>query len=201
MTRDRIVAEAVALLDEEGVGGLTMRRLAERVGAGPTTLYWHVATKDDVVDLALDQIFGEVPLPERPADDWQADVRTIITGWRAAMLRHPWSATLLGRPLLGPNVLARTEYLQAALVRSGLAEPHLTAAIHALANYVIGSTLTLATWRRPDDPELRRAAQQHLADRRDLYPTLVAHGHLDDQDWDAVFGHGLTYLLNGLAAT
>ncbi|NUR82456.1 MAG: helix-turn-helix transcriptional regulator, partial [Nonomuraea sp.] len=63
LTLDRIVAEAVALLDEEGVGRLTMRRLADRLGTGSTTLYWHVKTKEDVLDLALDAVFGEVPLP------------------------------------------------------------------------------------------------------------------------------------------
>ncbi|GAA3149863.1 TetR/AcrR family transcriptional regulator [Nonomuraea salmonea] len=64
LTLDRIVAEALALLDEEGVARLTMRRLAERLGTGSTTLYWHVKTKDDVLDLAMDAVFGEVGLPD-----------------------------------------------------------------------------------------------------------------------------------------
>jgi AcrR family transcriptional regulator len=64
LTLERIVAEAVALLDEEGVGRLTMRRLAERLDTGSTTLYWHVKTKDDVLDLAMDEVFGEVRLDD-----------------------------------------------------------------------------------------------------------------------------------------
>ncbi|WP_433346660.1 TetR/AcrR family transcriptional regulator [Micromonospora sp. CA-111912] len=197
LSRERIVAEAVALLDAEGVEGLTMRRLAQRLDAGPTTLYWHVSAKEDVVDLALDQIFGEVRLPA-DAGDWADDVRALLTGWRAAMVRHPWSAALIGRPLLGPNVLTRTEHLQAALRRGGLVEPHLGAATHALANYVIGAALTHATWQQLDDPEARHAAREHLAGQRDTYPTLVEHGHLDDRDWDETFDHGLTYLLDGI---
>ncbi|MFC6018668.1 TetR/AcrR family transcriptional regulator [Plantactinospora solaniradicis] len=224
LSRDRIVAAAVELLDREGVGGLTMRRLAEHLDAGSTTLYWHVATKDDVVDLALDHIFGEVRLPDgrdtdagrdgdagRDSDagrdgyaesdrDWRVDVEGLLLGWRAAMLRHPWSAALLGRPMLGPNVLTRTEFLQAALRRSGLVEPDLGAATYALANYVIGSAVTLAPWQRPDSPEPpREAAREHLAAQRDRYPTLVDTGHLDDRDWEATFRQGLTYLLDGLA--
>ncbi|MGI5211552.1 TetR/AcrR family transcriptional regulator [Plantactinospora sp. CA-290183] len=202
LSRDRIVAAAVELLDAEGVTGLTMRRLAERLDAGSTTLYWHVATKDDVLDLALDHIFGEVELPTGEAGsagDWRADVETLLLGWRAAMLRHPWSAALLGRPMLGPNVLARTEFLVSALRRSGLVEPDLGAATHGLANYVIGSAVTLAS-ARPEDTDSGPAAREHLAAQADRYPALVASGHLDDRDWDDTFRRGLTYLLDGLAA-
>ncbi|MEE6305346.1 TetR/AcrR family transcriptional regulator [Plantactinospora veratri] len=198
--RDRIVGAAIELLDREGVGGLTMRRLAERLGAGSTTLYWHVTNKDDVLDLALDQIFGEVALPEPPTTrrDWRGDVETLLLGWRAAMLRHPWSAALVGRPLLGPNVLTRTEFLQTALRRAGLVEPDLSAATHALANYVIGAAVTLSSWQRLDDPESRQAARAHLAAQRERYPTLVETGHLDDRDEDDTFRRGLAYLLDGL---
>ncbi|MFY1688488.1 TetR/AcrR family transcriptional regulator [Plantactinospora sp. WMMB782] len=200
--RDRIVAAAVELLDRDGVAGLTMRRLAERLGAGSTTLYWHVTNKDDVLDLALDQIFGEVEVPEpsTTAGDWRGDVEALLFGWRAAMLRHPWSAALIGRPLLGPNVLTRTEFLQSTLSRAGLVEPDLSAATHALANYVIGAAVTLSSWQRVADPESRQAAREHLATRRDRYPTLVETGHLDDRDEDQTFRRGLTYLLDGLPA-
>jgi AcrR family transcriptional regulator len=195
LTRDRITAAAVTLLDADGVAGLTMRRLAERLDTGPASLYWHVSTKDDVVDLALDAIFAEVPLPERPHPDWRHEIRELVGAWRATMLRHPWSAALLGRPLLGPQVLARTEHLQAVLQRAGLVEPDLTAATHAVANYVIGSALTQSTWRGLDDPAARQAARDRLAP----YPTLTASGHLDDRDPDDMFGRGLAYLLDGVA--
>ncbi|TDB86176.1 TetR family transcriptional regulator, partial [Micromonospora fluostatini] len=77
----------MALLDEHGIDGLTMRRLAQLLDVTPTALYWHVRTKEDVLDLAVDRIFGDVPLPE-VTDDWRTAVRTLIRDWRAAMLRH-----------------------------------------------------------------------------------------------------------------
>lgn len=200
LSRERIATAAVALLDDEEAAGLTMRRLAERLGAAHTTLYWHVATKDDVVDLALDHIFGEVPIPGTRATDWRVDVRSLITDWRAAMLRHPWSAALLGRPMLGPNVLTRTEFLQSTLLRAGLTEPALSAATHALANYVIGSALTQSTWHHARDPEAIEAARQHLQDQRESFPTLAAHGHLDEADPDDRFHRGLGFLLAGITA-
>lgn len=202
LTRERIVTEAVALLDEEGVARLTMRRLAERLGAGSTTLYWHVETKDDVLDLALDTVFGEVAIPQR---DQRRGYREVLTEFladlRAALLHHPWSAALLGgRPLMGPNVLARTEFLHATLFAAGLKAPHLAAAGHALSNYVIGCASTQAGWGTRDEREARWSGQVHLQAHADRYPTLAAHVDMLDDDWDASFGHGLSYLLDGLDA-
>ncbi|GLW09781.1 TetR family transcriptional regulator [Microtetraspora sp. NBRC 13810] len=200
MSRERIVAEAVALLDEEGLARLTMRRLAERLGTGSTTLYWHVETKDDVLDLALDAVFGEARLPGEPSGDWRADARALMGEWHAAMLRHPWTGALLGRPLMGPNALARTEFLHAVLVRAGLTGAHLTAATYGLSHYVIGSAMMQAAWRGHDETAARRAADEHLRAHRDRYPSLAEHGHLSGEDWDATFAHGLDYLLDGIAA-
>ncbi|MGK5550375.1 TetR/AcrR family transcriptional regulator [Actinomadura kijaniata] len=191
---ERITAEAVALLDEEGPDRLTMRRLAERLGTGSTTLYWHVRTKDDVLDLALDEIFGDVPVPARTGD-WRADATAMLGGWRAAMLRHPWSAALLGRPLLGPNVLARTEFLYATLAGAGFTGPHLVATAYALSHYVIGSTLMQAG----TGDDLRDTVDAMLRERRDRYPSLAEHGHTSGHDWDEVFARGLAYLLDGMA--
>jgi AcrR family transcriptional regulator len=198
LSREKIVAAAVELLDEEGAARLTMRRLAERLGTGSTTLYWHVKTKDDVLDLALDVIFGEVGIPGGGA--WRDDVTALVVGWRAALLRHPWSAGLLGRPMMGPNVLARSEFLHASLAASGLADGELAAAAYSVANYVIGSALMRAAWLTTDEQRARRDAEEHLRARADLYPTLAAHGPLVGADWDLAFTRGLGYLLDGIEA-
>lgn len=200
LTRERIVDAAVVLLDDLGADGLTMRRLAQHLAVTPTALYWHVRTKDDVLDLAVDRVFGEVGLPD-PGDDWRADVRALVRGWRAAMLRHPWAPGLVGRPMLGPNVLARTEFLQAALVRGGLAGARLTVLTRVLANYVIGTALTEATWLRAAGPEARAEARGHVTAHRAAYPTLDASGHLDDERWsdDDLFDEGLDEILAAVA--
>lgn len=198
LNRDRIVQAAIALLDASGADGLTMRKLAEHLGVGSTTLYWHVKTKDDVLDLAVDAIFDEVLLPPRH-ENWADDVRALIGQWRDTMLRHSWSAPLLGRPMLGPNVLARTEFLQATLVRAGLEGAELAAATHGLANYVIGSALTQSTWRHTTDPAVQAFARTHIQEHAEKYPTLASTNHLDDQDWDTLFQRGLEFILSGLS--
>ncbi|GAB3849283.1 TetR/AcrR family transcriptional regulator C-terminal domain-containing protein [Micromonospora andamanensis] len=186
----------MALLDEHGIDGLTMRRLAQRLAVTSTALYWHVKTKEDVLDLALDQIFGEVQLPGT-GDDWRDDVRALTFRWRAVMLRHPWAPSLIGRPMLGPNVLSRTEFLQSALVRGGLTGIQLAVVTRLLANYVIGAALTEATWRQAEDPEARTEARQHIAANPTAYPTLIASGHLDDGQWsdDDLFERGIDAIL------
>ncbi|MGN9766839.1 TetR/AcrR family transcriptional regulator C-terminal domain-containing protein [Micromonospora sp. SD12] len=196
LNRQRIVDAAVALLDGHGIDGLTMRRLAQQLDVTPTALYWHVRTKDDVLDLAVDEIFGEVRLP-RDVGDWRDDVRTLARNWRAAILRHPWAASLIGRPMLGPNVLARTEFLQSALVRGGFSDRRLAVATRLLANYVIGAALTEATWRQTADPHARAEARRHITANPTAYPTLGASGHLDEARWsdDELFDLGLDAIL------
>ena len=148
-----------------------MRRLAQRLDVSSTALYWHVSTKEDLLDLAVDHILGEVPIPE-PGPDPRAAVRALLLGWRAAMLAHPWSPGLLGRPLLGPNVLARTEFVQAMLICAGLTGINLASATHLLTGFVIGTAMADATWRRLDDPAVVTKAREHILGRRELYPTL-----------------------------
>ncbi|MEV0612624.1 TetR/AcrR family transcriptional regulator C-terminal domain-containing protein [Nonomuraea sp. NPDC050404] len=240
LTLERIVAEALELLDEEGVGRLTMRRLAERLDTGSTTLYWHVKTKDDVLDLALDAVFREVRLDalehentgldahggsaglggsaarggsgglggtarsgERgggvglgsgvgvgSGGDWRGPVRGLMRGWRAALLRHPWSAALLDRPLMGPNALERTEFLYERLIAAGFTAPK--AAAYSLSNYVMGSVIMQVTWQDSDEAD----TGDFLRERGGRYPALAEHGL--DHEWDATFDEGLGYLLDGM---
>ncbi|WP_459710803.1 TetR/AcrR family transcriptional regulator [Actinophytocola sp. KF-1] len=194
LTRERITAAAIELLDEHGTAHLTMRKLAERLAVAPPTLYWHVKTKDDVLDLAVDAIFAEVAIPGRTAD-WAADARTLVLRWRATMLRHPWSPALIGRPMLGPNVLARTEFLQSTLARSGRTGPALAAATHGLANLTIGAALTESTWHGALP---RASAHELIQANADRYPTLAATRHLAAPDQDALFDQAVRTFLSGL---
>jgi AcrR family transcriptional regulator len=198
LTRDRIVEAAVALLDDEGIERLTMRRLAERLGVVAPSLYWHVDTKDDVVDLAVDAIFGEVPPGVGEAAEWRDDVSAVLAAWRAAMLRHPWATAVPARrrPTIGPNFLAWMEVLQATLVRAGFHGAARSAAGWALYNHVMGSAASESALRISD--EERRVGQEKLQADRDRYPTLAATGYLYDDEWDRSFALGLDYLLDGL---
>src|SRR5687768_7990550 len=105
LSLERIVATAIDLLDAQGVDGLTMRRLADRLGSGAMSLYWHVGNKEQVFDLALDSVLEyRAGAPLDQSDDWREEIVHMLEDWRAIMLRHPWSASLLPRRALGPNI-------------------------------------------------------------------------------------------------
>jgi AcrR family transcriptional regulator len=198
LSRERIVAAAVELLDAEGIDGLTMRRLAERLGSGVMSLYWHVDNKEDVFDLALDSTLEyREPPQSAESQDWRGEVVHMLEDWRANMLRHPWSASLLERPAFGPNILGRLELLSKTLSRAGLADADLNVSIWSLYNYVMGATIARASLDLSDDD--RAAGQQRLTRLREVYPTIERTRLLLDNDWEGVFRKGLDFLLDGLA--
>ncbi|WP_024802742.1 TetR/AcrR family transcriptional regulator [Nocardia sp. BMG51109] len=212
LSRERIVAAAVDLLDAEGVGGFSMRRLAARLNAGTMSLYAYVATKEDVLDLALDAAIAEIDLdpPDTETDtagnSWRDFLARQLSQSREVMRRHPWVPALTGtRPLLGPNALARSERFYTALGRAGLTGPPLLAAVAALSYYVNGFVASENVWRTtisdPDDErELRRDARAHIEQQAGDYPTLSAHAQLEYSDFDESFALGLKIILDGIEA-
>ncbi|HET8726582.1 MAG TPA: TetR/AcrR family transcriptional regulator C-terminal domain-containing protein [Alphaproteobacteria bacterium] len=198
LSRERIVATAVELLDAQGVNGFTMRRLADRLGAGVMSLYWHVDNKEDVFDLALDSALEYRGPPQIvESRDWRGEVFHMLEDWRACMLSHPWSASLLPRRALGPNVLSRLELLGRTLSRAGVADADLNVVIWSLWNYVMGATITRTSFDLSDED--RAAAQERLTRLSERYPTIERSRLLLDDDWDGAFRKGLDFLLDGLA--
>jgi AcrR family transcriptional regulator len=116
-----IVNGAMELLDREGMDALSMRRLAEELGIGPASLYWHVGSKDGLLDLVLDQVVGETKIPEPDPDRWQDQLKDVARAQRAMSLRHPWVVRVsLGRIPIGPNSLRHSEHVLAILRAAGL---------------------------------------------------------------------------------
>ena len=198
LSRERIVATAVELLDAQGLDGLTMRRLADRLGSGVMSLYWHVDDKEDVFDLALDSVLEYRGPPQAvESQDWRGDVVHVLEDWRTSMLRHPWSASLLPRRALGPNILGRLELLSKTLSKAGVADADLNVAIWSLWNYVMGATITRASFDLSNKD--RAAAQQRLERLSGRYPAIERSRLLLDDDWGGAFRKGLDFLLDGLS--
>src|SRR5262245_32195265 len=104
LSREQIVRAAIEIADAEGIEALSMRRVAAKLRAGTMSLYWHVPSKDDLLDLVRDAIMGEVKLPSTPSGGWRADLRLVAYQTRAELLRHPWYGEIIGDlPSLGPN--------------------------------------------------------------------------------------------------
>ena len=194
LSLERIVATAIELLDTGGTAGLTMRGLADRLGSGVMSLYWHVDNKEKVFDLALDAVLAyRDPAQHVEAHDWRRNIVHLLEDWRASMLRHPWAAPLLPSRALGPNILGRLELISRTLSKAGVADADLNVAIWSLWNYVMGATITRASFDRSEDD--MAAAQRRLTDLG--APTIERSRLLLDNDWDGVFRNGLDFLLDG----
>lgn len=196
LSRERITAAAIALLDEKGTGGLTMRGLAERLGSGVMSLYWHVRNKEDVLDLALDGVLAYAPA-EEDVGDWRGGIVAMVEDWRRIMLAHQWSGVLLPSRALGPNMLVRLEFLSQSLKKAGVPAADTNAAIWSVWNYVMGATAMRAGFG--PSREDRTALQDQLAEMHDRFPGIGETQLLLDDDWDGTFLKGLNFLLDGIS--
>src|SRR5262245_25261747 len=145
LNREQIVATAIRVADAEGLQAITMRRIAAELGVAPMSLYYHIPTKNDLLDLMMDATFGEMEFPDRPSSDWRADLRFAAYQARDLGRRHLWLMSLLGeRPPLGPNFLHHVEFFLAALDGRGLSLAVMADIANFIDNYVIGFVLSEA---------------------------------------------------------
>jgi AcrR family transcriptional regulator len=121
LTREAIVSAAVEVLDEAGIEGLSMRRVAEHLSTGAASLYWHVADKEQLIHLVLDRVMGEIELPEPDPSLWQEQIRQYAMTARAMFQRHRGVALAsLGRVPMGPNLVRIGEWALAVLRGAGV---------------------------------------------------------------------------------
>ncbi|MEC3913876.1 TetR/AcrR family transcriptional regulator [Nocardia sp. CDC160] len=144
LSREQIVSEALALLDTEGYDALSMRKLGTRLNAGATSLYTHVTNKDEILELAIDEAFNDVRLPDTidPAN-WRADLLTLGSDVRTAVLSHPWISTAMtgaGLAYLGPNLMRLSEGMFAILEAAGFDDTSADRAANAFWSYTFGAT-------------------------------------------------------------
>ncbi|WP_338671658.1 TetR/AcrR family transcriptional regulator [Streptomyces sp. SCSIO 30461] len=154
LDRDRITEVTVRLLDAEGLAKLSMRRLAGELGVTAMSLYWYVDTKDDLLELALDAVFGELDLsraaeagdtPEPGGSgvgagpDWRDELRALAHGYRGLLVAHPWVSPLIGTYLnVGPHSLEFVGRAQHIVRSTGLPARWQGAALGAVFQFVYG---------------------------------------------------------------
>ncbi|MCZ0980455.1 TetR/AcrR family transcriptional regulator C-terminal domain-containing protein [Streptomyces diastatochromogenes] len=140
LDRDRIVAAAVRMLDEEGLTKLSMRKLATELGVTAMSLYWYVDTKDDILEYAMDEVYGEIDLAAvDAAGDWRDRIRLLAQDYRRMLVRHPWMSPSSGQYLnIGPNALAVGQEIHAAVAATGLPLDRRPSAMSAVFQFVYG---------------------------------------------------------------
>ncbi len=201
LSRERIVAAAIELVETEGLGALSMARLAERLGCGTMSLYRHVANKDELLTFMLSTAPDPPPTLHDPSD-WRGALSDWAAGLWDVYHRHPWILqTAAAGPPLDPGQLAWLDAGLAALSATGLAERDKLAAIMAVLHYVRGAAALdiEAAVEGPDYPALLRRLLD--GERFPALTAAVAAGVFDDADDDhlAEFRSGLGQLLDGIA--
>ncbi len=206
LTREQIVKAAMRVVDSEGLDALSMRRLGQELGAGATSLYWHVKNKDQLLDLIVDEVIGEVHLEDDSSLPWREQLARITRDLRAALVRHPGVAMIFGsRVTLGPNALAGIEHLLAILRSAGFEGVDLGLAYQSVLNYgggfaVFESRPITGAGEGKSAEELQALIGNMLRSLpADRFPNLVA---LPDAVMgmmpDAQFEYGLQRMLDGM---
>jgi AcrR family transcriptional regulator len=205
LTRQRVVAEALAVIAQDGAQALTMRSLATRLGVVPGALYHHVGNKQQLQDLVLDGVLAEIDFDLDSSMPWAEQLKIVAHRLRQVLEAHPGVAGILKtRDPLGPHSLALAEAFLGPLQTAGFADRDAGLAFFLLVDYTIGfavsSPRTSVNEQRVRDTAIR--AQLHEFFRSlppDRFPALVALGeHVWVDNRDERFTAGLDVLIDGL---
>jgi TetR/AcrR family tetracycline transcriptional repressor len=173
LDRQRIVAEAVALLDAEGLDGVTTRKLAARLGVQSPTLYWHLPNKAALVtaiaDAILDQEFGDLSPPEddKPWRDWLSGLAGRL---RRALLAHPDGARIVSASQLSVTMAAISELAMSTLVARGVPLRQSRVIVLTVERFTVGHVLEEQSPR----PDPDAVADFDLPAFTERHPTLIA---------------------------
>lgn len=141
-TRAQIAAAALEIADTDGFDAVSMRRVAEKLGAGTMTLYHYVRNKDELITLMTDEVMGEVLVPdEELADDWRPALTQIATRTRDAFTAHRWTLDRLGDGRPGPNGMRHFEQSLRAVSSLGPDQDLVFELIGQVDDYVFGYVL------------------------------------------------------------
>lgn len=205
LTRERVVAEALAVIAQDGVQALTMRRLAARLGVVPGALYHHVRNKQQLHDLVLDNVLAEVDVRLDPSLGWTDRLKLLAHRLRQVLEDHPGVAGILKtRDPLGPHSLALAEAFLGPLQAAGFADREAGLAFFLLVDYTVGFAVsgppTSVNEQRVRDPATRSQLHQFFRSLpSDRFPALVALGeHVWVDNRDERFTAGLQVLVDGL---
>jgi AcrR family transcriptional regulator len=218
LSRDEIVRVAIRVADAEGPDAVSMRRIARELNAGTMSLYWHIVSKEELLDLMLDTVQGDRENPE-PSGDWRRDMREVACATRQTLHEHPWMMDFIGgRPPVGPKSLRNLERTLAYFDGLSLDLPLAIDIATTVGTYVMGAVLREVQEGRSEIFTQQAFSELTEAERQEVvgeftervrasgrYPHLAGllSARYDPdaaETRDARFEFGLDCLLDGIAA-
>jgi AcrR family transcriptional regulator len=201
-----VVGVALNLLEEVGLDGLTMRRLAERLGVTAAALYRHVRSKEDLLELLAEEICAEAREPD-PGLAWREKLNVLAQENRRVLLAHRDGARIQAATVpAGPNRLKFAEIALHAVLEAGFSGRDAAYACalwndyvtHTVAEEAIFATMVEARRTSPEEM-LFEVRSQFEALPQEEYPSMVALAeYMTETDWEERFRFGLEVLLDGL---
>jgi AcrR family transcriptional regulator len=211
LTLERIVAAGMKVALTEGIGALSMTRVAAELGVGTMSLYRYVTAKDELLTLMVDSALGSPP-PAPPGEDWRTGLTRWAVGVRTAYQRHPWALRVpISAPPLGPNNVAWLESALMALASTPLSEQQKLSTVLLVSGFVrneVTLSLDLAAGAAAAGglegqvmPTYARmlAALIEEGDFPALQEALASGALEDEDDPDTEFQFGLERILDGVA--
>ncbi len=209
LSREAIAATALEIVDSEGLDAVTMRRVAEKLGTGAASLYAHVAGKEELLELVIDRVIGEVAIPaESDPGQWQQELKQGLREMRAAMVAHgDLARAIFARIPLGENALRGSEWLIRTLRAGGLPDQVIAYACDVLPMYVTAIAYEESLYARENiGPE---QFAQYIDEMRRYFASLppqrfpnvvsLAGPLTAGSEGDERFEFGLDVLVRGLA--
>lgn len=209
LSRDAIATAALAIVDSEGLDAMTMRRVADALGTGAASLYAHVANKEELLELVVERVIGEVEMSGEPDPErWQDQLKDALRAMRAVFSRHrDLARASFARIPLGENALRGSEWMIQVLRAGGLPDQVIAYACDLLPLYVMAIAYEESLYGGEiDTPD---QVEQYIADMRNYFASLPADrfpnmvslaGPLTSGVGDERFEFGLEVLVRGLAA-
>jgi AcrR family transcriptional regulator len=203
LSRERVLRAAMDLADAEGIGSLTMRRLAQELGVEAMTLYYYVANKQDILAGMVDLVTSEIELPDA-AGDWKAAIRRTAISEYELLIGHPWAANLIlsVKQASSPRIRYMNWILR-TLREAGFSAYETDHAYHALESHIMGFTLWevgMDLGTREDLQALATSFLEEFPAAEYPYLTEHLHEHLKERrpDDEGAYVFGLDLILDGL---
>jgi AcrR family transcriptional regulator len=204
LSRERVLAAAIAVADSGGIRAFTIRSLAQELAVKPMSVYHYVANKDAIIDGIVDLVYGEIDLPV-PGGDWMVQMRRRANSARQALARHPWATALLQSRLNpGDSTLRHHNAFIATLRAAGFSVVLTAHAFALIDSYVFGFALSenALPIHGPDSVAETAASMMDQFFDADAYPDLVEftmeHVMRPDYDFGKEFDYGLTVICDAL---
>lgn len=204
LTPERILEAAMRLADTQGLPSLTMRALADALGAKPMAVYHYFASKEELLDALVDEVFSEIHVP-RPGGDWRAETARRCHSAREVLGRHPWAVALMeSRTAPGPASLRHHDAVIGTLREGGFSVALTGHAYALIDSYVYGFAIQEAAlpFDRSDVAEVAADIIDALPMRDYPYFAELTRAHVMQPGYDFAeeFDFGLELVLDGLAA-